>query len=642
MLLSEATCQLLHRDQLMPTSEGKTPCIASNETTRRGIIRAAGAGSLASAFSELFASGAAARQTKAEPISQNNKFAGNGPTPEIFSLGVASGGPTPSGAICWTRIDPDAYRRDLPLRIEVATNDTFDNIVYRGEIPSERITPEHDYTVHVDVDGEVGSNQHYWFRFSYDGATSRAGRFRTLPNPDESPNSLSLALATCNAFHNGYFGGFERIAQADVDYILHMGDFIYEGANSSDYEGREYELPSGNRKAHTLADFRTHYRNYRDNAMQRALGRHTFVPTWDDHEIVNDRFWDYEADQPATDYHPKDDNPEFIKKLHVAGIKAWTEYVPARVQYDPEADNLHDGFQLYRSLEFGDLAEIILTDERLYRSPQPEGPRGNRSAGETNATPNFNADNEGRTMLGDTQREWFVDKVTSSNATWKLWTNAVMCAALQVAAAAETYWWYDAWDGYQQERRQIMSEIADASTDNFVAFTGDFHGYFAAYLQQEYTQAPINPDAPANNRVGVELMTPSMTSGNLGEQGEIPPDVYEDAFTEAVEAGNPHVEWINTSRYGFSKVEITEDGLLYTAFEVDKGDDSKDPETFPLRMYHVPEGEIELNEYRPRPLDRTIEESLAFHGTEPEPYQGPQELRELLTRDSVVETENTD
>jgi alkaline phosphatase D len=629
-LLQSSLSTAVSNEVMSPGSDEENQ-IADNVATRRAIIRAAGAGSVAGAFAELFATDAAAQRVNPEEAGDKRRFSGTGSTPAVFSLGVASGGPTHSGAICWTRIDPDAYDPNTPLGIEVATDSEFTDIVYQGVVPAPKITPADDYTISVDVDGQVRSNRHYWFRFYYDGAASRAGRFRTLPKPDASPTSLSLALATCNAYQDGYFGGFERIAQADVDYILHMGDFIYETAFYSDYEGREYRLPSGNKKAHTLTDFRTHYRKYRDESMQRALAQHTFVPTWDDHEIVNDGHWNYEADAPATVYHPKGDDPDFMRQLYAAGIKAWTEYVPARVEYDPDADHLHDAFQLYRSLEFGDLADIILTDERLYRSPQPEGPRGNRGAGETNAKPNFNADNQDRTMLGNTQCDWFIDQVIGSDATWKLWTNAVMCAALQIAAAAETYWWYDSWDGYQYERRRIMSAIADADIDNFVAFTGDFHGYFAAYLQQEYTQAPADPDAPEDNQVGVELMTPSMTGTNLGEQGQLPPDAYEDAFTEVVEAGNPHVEWINSSRYGFSTVDITRDGLVYTAYEVDKSDTSKDPDTYPLRIFRVPEGEVELNEYRPRPLDRTIERSLSFHDADPAPYDGPQGLRDLLT-----------
>jgi alkaline phosphatase D len=299
-----------------------------------------------------------------------------------FPLSVASGGPTDSGAILWTKIAADAAEGSTPAYVQVASDEEFSDVIYEGKVPAGKIDPDHDHIVKTDLDGELPADAHLYYRFQYAGTTSQTGRCRTLPEPDASPGSVKLTIANCQLFQHGYYPAYSYIADADVDYIVHLGDQIYEYTGEDGYgdpvdlEGRGISLPSGNDVAWTLEDFRHLWRRYRgDRFFQRALERHTFVPTWDDHEIINNRYWDYENDRPWADSHPKNDDPEFMRQLFVEGIKAWWEYNPARVAYDPDADSILDSFHMWRSLRFGDLLELPVTGERLFSSLPPVATR---------------------------------------------------------------------------------------------------------------------------------------------------------------------------------------------------------------------------------------------------------------------------
>ena len=600
----------------------------ARKPTRRRLLQAAGAGSVGAALSKLFETGAAATGTKPRDPTDGTVF-------EVERLGgtdaypqsVASGGPTPSGVIAWTRLAPETYRDDEPVGVEVATDEAMDDVIYRGVVPAEAFGPQTDYTVNADLDGELLPNRHLFYRFVHDGVASPVGRCRTLPEPDASPEHLSLAVASCNSWGAGYFGAYAHIAEEDVDFLLHLGDFIYEARANGDKLGKSFEIPSGNKRAHTLADYRKIHRVYRDEAfLERALEKHTLVHIWDDHELVNNPWWNDEADAPATNDHPYSGQPEKLKRLFVAAIKAYSEYVPTRLYYDGDEggridpDAIHDEFRLYRSLRFGDLAELFMTDERLYRSGPPEDRFGRR---EDSIPPSQTADDPDRTMLGEEQLEWFLngganpdglpdtDGVAGSDAQWTVWGNSVMHAAMKQLPAGPATWYntiaratYDCWDGYRHERSVIADALADV--DNVVVLSGDFHTYLVAYLKKDYEDATQYEYASDDGRIGVEFITTSMTSGSYGSSGVIPPTAREEAINQVVQTGNPHIEWFNSSRWGYAVLDITRDDCTYTAWNVDREVDSADAPKKLCRRYRVPEGRVELEEVARSPLDRLI------------------------------------
>lgn len=131
-------------------------------------------------------------------------FADDADPDDTFPQSVASGGPTPTGVILWTRVAPDAFDPEKPLAVQVATDDSFETIVYDGVVTESDRIAAHDYTVKVDLDGRLDPDTEYAYRFVYDDTASRTGHCQTLPRPEDSPESMRLAVLTCQNYLNGY------------------------------------------------------------------------------------------------------------------------------------------------------------------------------------------------------------------------------------------------------------------------------------------------------------------------------------------------------------------------------------------------------------------------------------------------------
>lgn len=598
------------------------------ETTRRGLLAAAGASSITGALSTLFETTAAAKPAAPDDAPTDSEFGVErcGGT-DAYPQSVASGGPTPTGVIAWTRLDSSVYVPGKPVAVRVGLEEAMENVIYRGTVPADAVGPQADYTVQADLHGELPSDRHLFYQFIHDGIASPVGRCRTLPAADASPDRLSLAVANCNSYGSGYYGGYAHIADEDVDFLLHVGDFTYEGAPNSSLEGRSFDLPSGKGKSHTLEDYRFVHKTYRsDEFLQQALQQHTLIHTWDDHELVNNPWWNRENDAPATADHPYSGDPEKLKRLFVRAITAFSEYVPSRV-YDAgtkddriDGDAIHDEFRLYRSIRFGDLAELFMTDERLYRDGPPEDEFGRR---DQSRPPARTADDEDRTMLGEEQLEWFLNGgdnpeglpdtagVGGSDALWTVWGNSVMHTAMKQMNAGPATWYnsiaratYDCWDGYRHERSVLADTFVE--TDNVVVLTGDFHTYVAGYLKENYESVTQSEYVTDDGRIGVEFITTGLSSGNFAAAGGLPKTATELGLDRVVRSMNPHIEWFNSAHWGYATVEITRDGCVYTAWSVDREDNSEDAERILLRSFRVPEGEVDIRELERNPVDRLI------------------------------------
>src|SRR5438034_1098891 len=215
----------------------------------------------------------------------------------------------------------------------------------RAPITADAIGPAADHTVRVDLDGHLAPGERYHYRFVYGCKASRTGRCRTLPAA--GIGALRLALITCQDFTNGYYEVFRHLAADDVDFVLHLGDFIYESAGDPrfqmlPFEDRKIILPSDGKVAMDLRDYRHLYRTYRgDPNLQRALERHTFIFIPDDHETANDCYWDWMRDTLGAPDHPRKDDVGAMRQLKLGSQRAWIDYVPARVVVEPGASHPH-------------------------------------------------------------------------------------------------------------------------------------------------------------------------------------------------------------------------------------------------------------------------------------------------------------
>lgn len=528
---------------------------------------------------------------------------------QVFPCSVASGDPSHHGVVLWTRVGPQVWRSGTPLRYEVALDPNFTRPVTSGEAPGHASAPDRDHTYHVRLQGPLAPGSVYYYRFTYGRVRSRTGRCRTLPAG--APDRLKFTVVTCNDFTNGYYGAFARIAlDATVDFVVHLGDFIYETTGGTVFQDlpfpdRGIQLPGGQGVALGLADYRALYKTYRsDPLLQLAMEFHTWIVIWDDHETADDCYWDYARDTLGAPDHPYRTDPRYrgdvarLRRLKLEAQRAWSEYVPAAPVFDRTAGHPHAALTIFRSFRFGDLLDLFMTDERTYRSPHACGEEviGERYA--TTGCPQRASPDQ--TMLGPSQRDWLVQGMAGSPCVWKGWGNSVFLGALTVGnrepgGAGKLVVTMDGWDGYLFERRLILESLRDAGVANLVVLTGDLHSYLASYLKVDFSGR--SNDDPTNV-VGVEFMTPAITSSNIAEMAGaglsprpalrgIPPEYF---LEGAIRTTNPHILFFNSQDWGYSTVEFTRERCEYVAFKVDKTIHSPFAPAKIVRRIQVPSG----------------------------------------------------
>ena len=508
---------------------------------------------------------------------------------QVFDLSVASGDPTPSGVMLWTHISLLAYGPATNLAFQVANDQSFslESVVLAGMVNSEDIKLSNDRTIHIDLDGLLESNRYYYYRFVYNNTVSNIGRCRTTPENSASVSSLKMAVLTCQDYTNGYYGALNYVAEDDsIDYVVHLGDFIYESVGDPSFQSLPFEdrlltLPGGLIVAKGLEDYRTLYRAIRsDPFMQRAMENHTWIVTTDDHETANDCYWDYELDTLGAPDHPFTTDPMYgndlslLTNLKLDSQRAWAEYIPARVSFDFNAQHPHQALTIYRDFTFGNLVQIFMTDTRTYRTPHPCGIEERYAAINCDA-----ASLESQSMYGENQRDWLAERVLSSSSQWKVLGNQTFMGAMDIDIGdTELLFNVDAWDGYKAERNWLMNLLINNNVENFVVLTGDFHSAIAAQLLDEY-RFRLNPAYSEATSPAVEFMTPAITSSNLKELLSSTLNTSVELATalsnKVVKKSNQHIRYFSGSYHGYSTIEFTPDYCEWTAYSVDKNVNSE-------------------------------------------------------------------
>jgi len=449
-------------------------------------------------------------------------------TSSLFSLGVASGDPTPTSVLLWTRLAPDPLNgggmspKPVRVRWEVARDEGMQQIVRRGQVTAK---PGDGHTVHV-IAGGLAPDSWYFYRFSAMGETSRVGRTRTLPARGALASRLRLAVVSCQDYQNGYYAAYRDIAEHDLDFVVHTGDYIYEyAANPAairQHRGGECQ---------TLDDYRNRYALYRlDPQLQDAHARIPFLVTWDDHEVQNN----YTG--PISDEGVPADA---FRTRRAVAYQAYWEHMPLR----PSARPRRDTMQLYRRFDFGRLARIFMLDGRQFRSDQPCVEPGSLGVGPECA----DVFAEDRTFLGTRQERWLYAGLRRSRARWNVIAQQVMMMRGDLGEAlgsAVPVYNMDAWDGYQAQRQRILDFLARERPANPIVLTGDIHSAWVAELRQNF----LDPTSPV---VAVEFVCTSIASSFI------------DSFIPIIEANlgpnsrNPHIRFFEGRHRGWTLCNVT-------------------------------------------------------------------------------------
>jgi alkaline phosphatase D len=518
--------------------------------SRRSLLLGASAAGAGFALDSAFAS------TPSTPAAAPAR-AGRLDDGTLFPQSVASGDPTATGVIAWTRVEPRRITGRDPLLLEVATDEAMRRVVVRRSVAARDVRKDRDGTVRVDLDGLLEPNRFYFFRFTYRGTTTRTGRLRTAPAPGQRVERLRFGLFSCQQYTAGFYAAYRHALTDDLDYLVHVGDFIYEGNDTGNANGRDSALPSGAEVMSTLADCYAVHRTYRsDPNLRRALERHTLIATWDDHEVVNNPYFDYDVKATLSDSHPRGTEADFMRRYAMEAAAAYHDWMPMRVKLVRGGKDQHASWRLYRQVRFGDLADLFMLDGRWYREKQPE-------TGQENVDGTSSA-SQTSTMLGKEQAAWLTKGIRSSKATWRVLGNQTIFQpwGAMLPGPGRVYVNMDAWDGYRDERDAITGALAERPTGNLV-LTGDMHAFVWGFVQDAYgAEGELS-----GSKVAFEVMTSGVTSTGLFFAAAESPGA-EEAIEASQLAANPHMRLWNWTRHGYTVLELTPTHADVTAWVV--------------------------------------------------------------------------
>jgi alkaline phosphatase D len=476
-----------------------------------------------------------------------------------FTLGVSSGDPTPDGVVLWTRLAPDPLvegggMRPVPelVRYEVAADADFRRIVRRGVAGA---LPREAHSVHVALTGLQPATT-YWYRFRWGTTISTTGRTRTAPAPG-STDPMRFAFVSCQNYTNGYFGAYADLATRDVDLVVHLGDYIYEGPGLGAARVRDH-LP--NTELFTLNAYRLRHSQYRtDPDLQAAHAAHPFLMTWDDHEF-KDNYADLDIDKP--------DLPlETIAERRAAAYLAYWEHAPLPRSRKPVGKDM----PLFRRLQWGALATFHVLDTRQYRSnqlleqcpPAQRDPESRYCAGVLDST---------RGILGTAQRDWLFEGLAAPTAAWNVIANQVGFAPLVRRNTRDAVVFsLDSWDGYVAERQLVLDFLAENQLRNTVVITGDSHQHSVRNVPPNYRSLDGTPVATEfmGTSISSEGDTPFGTT--FGGDADNPHRMFDDHHRGYVEVSlNPEL-WSGEFRGVASVTTRTLVATPLATFEVDNG-----------------------------------------------------------------------
>ncbi len=432
-------------------------------------------------------------------------------TNPLFTLGVASGDPTPDGVVLWTRLAPDPLNgggmpeQSVPVRWEIAEDDSMRTVVQRGELTAR---PDAAHSVRHEVKG-LEPGRWYWYRFDAMGEVSTIGRTRTAAAPSEALERLHLAVACCQEYQHGYYTAYRHMAEEDLDLVLHVGDYIYEGG-IDDSRPRRHNSAA----VKTLAAYRNRYALYKlDPDLQAAHAAFPWAAVPDDHEVANDY-----AD--AHDVSGRVSPGAFLRRRAMA-YQAYYEHMPFRPAMRPNGPEM----RLYRTLRFGDLATIHLLDTRQHRTVQPCGSKWQTRCKE--------AYDPKATLMGFEQERWLYASFGDASPRWTVLSEQIPIMQRRRRKDGVDEFHTDKWDGYIAARGRLFDAVQKHHLEGLVVLSGDVHNNWAGRLKANF-------DDPASETLGNEFVVTSISSDGDGVD-------IKNSLRRIVEA-NPHIAFCNDQR----------------------------------------------------------------------------------------------
>lgn len=498
----------------------------------------------------------------------------------VFTHGVASGDPLQSAVIIWTRALPESPSVKADVLWEVADDSNFSNVIASGNVEA---AANNDFTVKVDVTGLSPDNE-YFYRFVSANSVSPIGLTKTLPA--ENVDKVTFGIFSCSNYPAGFFTPYMEASKDDaIDYVLHLGDYIYE------YDGQGYATehakeigrtfaPDNDTELYTLTDYRKRYALYRtDEGLLALHQKKPFIVVWDDHEITNDTYKD------GAENHQEDEGDFYARRA--AAVQAYYEWLPIRPPFGEER------LEIYRQFTFGKLLDLYMLDTRvLARDKQLEYSHYRDSETKAFNQEGFVKDisNPTRGLLGDTQRNWLNTAMQNSNAKWQILGQQLLIGRMlfpvsifngvpredipshvntlanlkrkqmqggelseQELAMVDTVMPYnlDAWDGYPVERERLLAQLKQLNKP-VIALAGDTHNAWHNALTLE-----------DGTFVATEIATPGVTSPGMEHYLSMD-DAAAKTLAEDLPLLIKDLAYCNLHQRGFLSLEVTDSQAVAT------------------------------------------------------------------------------
>jgi len=492
----------------------------------------------------------------------------------VFGYGVASGDPTGDAIVLWTRATPppstpggpvatpgSGLGGPLRVRWELAYDRGFRHVAKRGTVSARAAS---DHTVKVDVRG-LRPYTRYYYRFRAAGETSPVGRTQTAPDEPRREHALRFALVSCSNYTGGYFTAYRALGKRDdLDFVLHVGDYVYEYGNGpdrygpADLVGKRDGIPAT--ETVDLEGYRLRHALHKaDPDLQLAHRRHPWITIFDDHEVANNAW------RSGAENHTPGTEGDFLTRRREA-YEAYLEWMPFRL---PEQRRVaHQGTRFFKRFTFGTLADLSVLETRQNRSAQVDLAPYTKVGGGfiPEGVPAVDAElaDPDRHLPEPEQLRWLEQGLAARGRAWHLVGNQVVFAPVRFPGAAlglggGRFLNSDQWDGYQADQAALVSHLDahDSDHGDAVFLTGDIHSSWAMDL-------PVEQE-PGYRSAGVEFVCPSVTSDGFYElasaaaQGAPVPAVLASTrgATAAVTTTNPWVRYLDGVGHGFVVLDVT-------------------------------------------------------------------------------------
>ncbi|KAI1083199.1 PhoD-like phosphatase-domain-containing protein [Whalleya microplaca] len=533
-----------------------------------------------------------------------------------FTHGVASGDPYPDSVILWTRIAPSLasdtsnitvegtvplYNHDTetyikadpnPICVEWKVFQNGSHKSYNAVVSSGQAftTSDIDYTVKVEATGlQPWTVYNYQFAVCGSNNTSPIGRTKTSPPADGDVSEVKLAVFSCSNYPNGYFNAYGNAARKDEqDYIVHLGDYIYEGA-------------AGGERAHdplkllfSLHDYRTRHGQYRtDPDLQLASQNFAWIATWDDHEVSDNGYRDGSSGLNNTEESFLNGGRVSVDQRKMNAVRAYFEWMPIR-QID-----LDDNLRVWRTFQMGNLMDLIILDTRNY----------DRSITDVYWNTEYIdliRNDASRSLMGSHQENWFYNQLTKSSqrgATWRIIGNQIIFSRITESSGLSG----DNWNGYIANRNRTLKHLYDNEIGNNVFLAGDSHQNWVSDLVwlDEKAYDPTTGDGS----IGVEFAGTAVSSS--GASGTIASTRTQAQYRVG---NNTELQWQDGYYRGYFLLSVTHD-RVDSRFYGSPSVATRNSWDLPLANFTVNAGENKLA----RPVAGGSVESGALKGGETKP-----------------------